>query len=66
MVRLSSMCCVFRILNECILVEPVFVFAFLQTFIETLQDYLGEISSPTLRDHFDVVYQVSCVYFCYD
>ena len=40
-------------------VETVFVFAFLQTFIETLQDYVGEISASSLRDHFDVVYQVS-------
>lgn len=27
-------------------------------FIETLQDYLGEISVSTLRDHFDIVYQL--------
>lgn len=40
-------------------VDPVFVFAFLQTFVDTLQDYLVEISTSSLRDHFDVVYQVS-------
>ncbi|PAV21129.1 clathrin adaptor mu subunit [Pyrrhoderma noxium] len=39
-------------------VDALYVFSFLQLFCETLQDYLGEISSSTLRDHFDVVYQL--------
>ena len=42
-----------------LLVDALYVFSFLQLFCETLQDYLGEISSSTLRDHFDVVYQAS-------
>ncbi|THH12323.1 hypothetical protein EW145_g84 [Phellinidium pouzarii] len=39
-------------------VDALYVFAFLQLFHDTLQDYLGEISSSSLRDHFDVVYQL--------
>lgn len=39
-------------------VDPLFVFAFMQTFVDTLRDYLGEISVTNLRDHFDIVYQV--------
>lgn len=39
-------------------VDALYVFSFLQLFCETLQDYLGEISSSTLRDHFDIVYQL--------
>ena len=36
----------------------LYVFAFMQLFVETLQDYLGEVSGASLRDHFDIVYQV--------
>ena len=32
--------------------------SFIQTFVEILQDYFGVMSAATLRDHFDVVYQV--------
>ncbi|KAI5124765.1 hypothetical protein M0805_005399 [Coniferiporia weirii] len=39
-------------------VDGLYVFAFMRLFYETLQDYLGEVSSSTLRDHFDVVYQL--------
>lgn len=31
-------------------------------FKDVLQEYLGEISGATLRDHFDVVYQVHPVF----
>ena len=38
--------------------DPLFVFAFLQRFVEILQDYLGDVSASSLKDNFDVVYQV--------
>ncbi|KAF8520060.1 clathrin adaptor, mu subunit [Gautieria morchelliformis] len=38
--------------------DPLFVFAFLQRFVEILQDYLGEVSASSLKDNFDVVYQL--------
>ncbi|KIJ56590.1 hypothetical protein M422DRAFT_148680 [Sphaerobolus stellatus SS14] len=37
--------------------NPLFVFAFLQRFVDILQDYLGDVSSSSLKDNFDVVYQ---------
>lgn len=39
-------------------VDPLFAFAFIQTFTEILQDYFGTLSAATLKDNFDVVYQV--------
>ncbi|EJD01288.1 clathrin adaptor, mu subunit [Fomitiporia mediterranea MF3/22] len=39
-------------------VDALYIFAFMQLFVETLQDYLGELSGSTLRDHFDIVYQL--------
>jgi len=39
-------------------VDPLFVFAFLRTFLETLQEYLGDLSAASLKDNFDVVYQL--------
>ena len=39
-------------------VDPLFAFAFIQTFVEILRDYFGALSAATLRDNFDVVYQV--------
>jgi len=39
-------------------VEPSFVFAFVETFISILEEYLGGISSSLIKDYFDVVYQV--------
>lgn len=39
-------------------VDPLFGFAFLQTFINILQEYFGDLSAATLKDNFDVVYQV--------
>jgi hypothetical protein len=40
-------------------VDPLFVFSFLQRFVDVLQDYFGEVSASVLKDNFDVVYQVS-------
>ena len=37
----------------------MFVFAFIHTLLDVLQEYLGEVSAGTIRDNFDVVYQVS-------
>jgi hypothetical protein len=39
-------------------VNPLFAFSFLESFLETLQDYLGEITEATLKDNFDIVYMV--------
>ncbi|KDQ07024.1 hypothetical protein BOTBODRAFT_39169 [Botryobasidium botryosum FD-172 SS1] len=38
--------------------DPLFVFSFLETFIRTLQEYLGDVSASSLKDNFDVVYQL--------
>lgn len=43
-------------------VDPLFAFAFLQSFVEILQDYFGTVSAATLKDNFDVVYQVCVIY----
>jgi AP-3 complex subunit mu len=40
-------------------VNPLFAFAFLETFIATLVDYLGDITETSLKDNFDIVYMVS-------
>ncbi|KAH8105513.1 clathrin adaptor mu subunit [Cristinia sonorae] len=39
-------------------VDPLYVFAFMKTFIDILSEYLGNISSETLKENFDVVYQL--------
>jgi len=39
-------------------VDPIFAFAFLQTFVDILKDYFGTVSAATMRENFDVVYQV--------
>jgi hypothetical protein len=44
--------------TESTAVDPVFVFAFLRTFLDILQEYLGDVTAGTIRDNFDTVYQV--------
>ncbi|KAF9569449.1 clathrin adaptor, mu subunit [Agrocybe pediades] len=39
-------------------VDPLFGFAFLQTFIDILHEYFGTLSSATLKENFDIVYQL--------
>ena len=39
-------------------VDPLLGFAFMQTFIDILREYFGDLSAATLKDNFDVVYQV--------
>ncbi|KAI0069170.1 clathrin adaptor mu subunit [Artomyces pyxidatus] len=39
-------------------IDPLYAFAFLRTFIEILQDYFGDVTGPSLKDNFDVVYQL--------
>ncbi|KAF5357655.1 hypothetical protein D9758_007443 [Tetrapyrgos nigripes] len=39
-------------------VDPLTAFAFMQTFIDILREYFGTLSVATLRDNFDVVYQL--------
>ncbi|KIM67756.1 hypothetical protein SCLCIDRAFT_1209880 [Scleroderma citrinum Foug A] len=38
--------------------DPLIAFAFLQAFHEILQDYFGTVSAATLKDNFDIVYQL--------
>ena len=39
-------------------VDPLYAFAFLQTFVDILHEYFGHVSAETLKENFDVVYQV--------
>lgn len=39
-------------------VDPLYAFAFMRAFIEILYEYFGTVSAATLKDNFDVVYQV--------
>jgi AP-3 complex subunit mu len=39
-------------------VDPLLAFAFIRTFTEILQEYFGTITPATLRENFDVVYQL--------
>ncbi|KAF5363318.1 hypothetical protein D9756_000586 [Leucocoprinus leucothites] len=39
-------------------VDPLFAFAFLQTFVDILKEYFGTVSAATMRENFDVVYQL--------
>ncbi|KAJ7590738.1 Mu homology domain-containing protein [Mycena floridula] len=39
-------------------VDPLFAFAFMKTFNEILHEYFGSVSAATLKDNFDVVYQL--------
>ncbi|KAJ1311303.1 hypothetical protein OPQ81_009799 [Rhizoctonia solani] len=39
-------------------VDPLFVFSFLEVVVQILQEYLGELSTASLKDNFDVVYQL--------
>lgn len=52
-------------LTEKFSVDPLYVFAFLDTFIGMLEEYLGDLSASVLKDHFDVVYQVCLMVFRY-
>ena len=38
--------------------NPLFAFSFLDSFLDTLQDYLGEITETSIKDNFDIVYMV--------
>ncbi|RXK35486.1 AP-3 complex subunit mu [Tremella mesenterica] len=39
-------------------VNPLLAFTFLERFLETLKDYLGEVTETTLKDNFDIVYML--------
>ncbi|TFK43309.1 Mu homology domain-containing protein [Crucibulum laeve] len=38
--------------------DPLFAFAFLRTFIDILYEYFGNVSATTMKENFDVVYQL--------
>jgi len=40
-------------------VNPLFAFAFLDSFLGTLKSYLGDVTEVAVKDNFDVVYMVS-------
>jgi AP-3 complex subunit mu len=40
-------------------VNPLFAFSFLESFLATLRDYLGDVTETSIKDNFDVVYMVS-------
>lgn len=39
-------------------VDPLYAFAFMQTFVDILGEYFGYVSAETLKENFDIVYQV--------
>ncbi|TRM68515.1 Mu homology domain-containing protein [Schizophyllum amplum] len=39
-------------------VDTLFAFAFMKTFLEILYEYFGSVSAATMKDNFDVVYQL--------
>ena len=45
-------------LTESNTVDPLFAFAFLQTFTDILHEYFGTLSAATLKENFAVVYQL--------
>ncbi|KAL7415546.1 Mu homology domain-containing protein [Mrakia frigida] len=38
--------------------NPLLGFRFMEVFLEVLEEYLGEVSESTLKDNFDIVYQL--------
>lgn len=42
-------------------VNPLFAFSFLEAFLATLRDYLGETTETSIKDNFDIVYMVGPV-----
>jgi AP-3 complex subunit mu len=45
-------------------VNPLFAFAFLDSFLDTLKSYLGDVTEVAVKDNFDIVYMVSWREFC--
>ena len=45
--------------------DTLLSFAFIGTFIEILMEYFGSVSAATLKENFDVVYQVIPTLFAY-
>lgn len=39
-------------------VNPLLGFAFLESFLDTLTEYLGDVTEVTVKDNFDIVYMV--------
>ncbi|KAF8639651.1 hypothetical protein AX17_000916 [Amanita inopinata Kibby_2008] len=39
-------------------VDPLLAFSFLQTFVDILREYFGVVNAATMKDNFDVVYQL--------
>ncbi|KAI9637856.1 adaptor complex subunit medium chain 3 [Dioszegia hungarica] len=38
--------------------NPLFAFAFLDSFLETLTEYLGEVTEASIKENFDIVYML--------
>ncbi|KGB79746.2 AP-3 complex subunit mu [Cryptococcus deuterogattii R265] len=39
-------------------VNPLFAFSFLESFVDILRDYLGDVTEMTIKDNFDIVYML--------
>ncbi|WWD10014.1 hypothetical protein V865_008147 [Kwoniella europaea PYCC6329] len=39
-------------------VNPLFAFSFLDAFLDTLKDYLGEMTEINIKDNFDIIYML--------
>ncbi|WWC69284.1 uncharacterized protein I206_103222 [Kwoniella pini CBS 10737] len=39
-------------------VNPLFAFSFLDSFLDTLKDYLGDITETSIKDNFDIIYML--------
>ncbi|WVO13977.1 hypothetical protein L204_101602 [Cryptococcus depauperatus] len=39
-------------------VNPLLAFSFLDSFLDTLRDYLGDVTETTIKDNFDIVYML--------
>lgn len=42
--------------------NPLFAFSFLESFVDILRDYLGDVTEMTIKDNFDIVYMASIVW----
>lgn len=42
--------------------NPLFAFSFLESLLDILRNYLGDVTEATIKDNFDIVYMVSIVW----
>lgn len=44
------------------IVNPLFAFSFLESLLDILRNYLGDVTETTIKDNFDIVYMASVVW----